>query len=180
MRRKLHSDPWFAIPSKEMAKNGHFLWRPGDEPFFILGSTVHDWGWAKTGPFWTTNGQTWQACQLSKVVQNGLKGTNMVNLSVFDQLGPFGPIWALLDNLRQKWFFAKNGQSRCFGAKINFCLKWCKGVQMGPKESQMVKTHRLTILVPFEPFWTTLERLLGPKKACLISLPPKWSSYATL
>ena len=35
--------------------------RPGDEPFFTLGSTVHDWGWPKNGPFWTKNGQTWQA-----------------------------------------------------------------------------------------------------------------------
>ena len=25
----------------------------------------------KNGPFWTKNGQTWQACQRSKVVQNG-------------------------------------------------------------------------------------------------------------
>ena len=27
--------------------------RPGDEPFFTLGSTVHDWEWPKNGPFWT-------------------------------------------------------------------------------------------------------------------------------
>ena len=50
--------------------------------FFTLGSTVHDWGWPKNGPFWTKNGQTWQACQRSKVVQRGPKGTKMVNLSV--------------------------------------------------------------------------------------------------
>ena len=61
---------------------------------FTLGSTVHDWGWPKNGPFWTKNGQTWQACQHSKVVQKGPKGTKMVNLSVFDHLGPF---WAHLD-----------------------------------------------------------------------------------
>ena len=62
--------------------------------FFTLGSTVHDWGWPKNGPFWTKNGQTWQACQRSKVVQKGPKGSKMVNLSVFDHLGPF---WAHLD-----------------------------------------------------------------------------------
>ena len=62
--------------------------------FFTLGSTVHDWGWPKNGPFWTKNGQTWQACQRSKVVQKGPKGTKMVNLSVFDHLGPF---WAHRD-----------------------------------------------------------------------------------
>ena len=37
------------------------------------------------------NGQTWQACQNSKVVQRGLKGSEMVNPDVFDHLGPFGP-----------------------------------------------------------------------------------------
>ena len=37
------------------------------------------------------NGQTWQACQHSKVVP---KGSKMVNLDVFDHLGPF---WASLD-----------------------------------------------------------------------------------
>ena len=39
--------------------------------FFTLGLTVHDWGWPKNGPFWTKKGQTWQACQHSKVVQKG-------------------------------------------------------------------------------------------------------------
>ena len=62
--------------------------------FFTLGSTVHDWGWPKNCPFWTKNGQTWQACQRSKVVQRGPKGTKMVNLSLFEHLGPF---WAHLD-----------------------------------------------------------------------------------
>ena len=49
---------------------------------------------AQNGPFWTQNGQTWQACQRSKVVPKGPKGTKMVNRSVFDYLGPF---WAHLD-----------------------------------------------------------------------------------
>ena len=74
--------------------------------FFTLGSTVHDWGWPKNGPFWTKNGQTWQACQLVKVVQKGPKGTKMANLSFFDHLGPFGPIRTSLRD-----FFAPNGQS---------------------------------------------------------------------
>ena len=69
--------------------------------FFTLGSTVHDWGWPKNGPFWTKKGQTWQACQHSKAVQKGPKGTKMVNLSVFDHLGPIlgpsGPFWTILD-----------------------------------------------------------------------------------
>ena len=62
--------------------------------FFTLGSTVHDWGWPKNGPFWPKNGQTWQACQRSKVAQKGSKGTQIVNLRLFDYLGPF---WAYLD-----------------------------------------------------------------------------------
>ena len=40
------------------------------------------------------NGQTWQACQHSKVVQRGPKGSKMVNIDAFDNLGPF---WAHLD-----------------------------------------------------------------------------------
>ena len=71
--------------------------------FFTLGSTVHDWGWPKNGPFWTKNGQTWQACQRSKVVQRGPKGTKMVNLSLFDhlgpRLGPSGPFWTISDKM---------------------------------------------------------------------------------
>ena len=115
--------------------------RPGDEPFFTLWSTVHDWGWPKNGPFWTKNGQTWQACQRSKVVQKGPKGTKMVNLSVFDHLGPFwapldpfGPFQTKIDFLLRstsdKPYFVHLGQ------KIHFCLKWPKRVQMGPKGSQ--------------------------------------------
>ena len=71
--------------------------------FFTLGSTVHDWGWPKNGPFWTKKGQTWQACQHSKVVQKGPKGTKMVNLSVFDHLGPlldpFGSFWTISEKM---------------------------------------------------------------------------------
>ena len=80
--------------------------RPGDEPF--LGSTVYDWGWPKNCPFWTENGRTWQACQRSKVVQKGPKGIKMVNLSVFDHLGPF---WAPL------------GPFGPFQTKIDFLLR---------------------------------------------------------
>ena len=83
--------------------------------FFSSGSTAHDWGWPKNGPFWTKNGQTWQACKHSKVVQRG----------------PSGPFWAISN---RKWLFL---------------------LKRGPKWS---KTLRLTILVAFGPFWTTLER----------------------
>ena len=112
--------------------------------FFTLGSTVHDWGWPKNGPFWTKNGQTWQACQRSKVVQRGPKGTKMVNLSLFEHLGPF---WAHLDPFgpfQTKMIFLpqmdKIGFCRGVSEQnINSCLKWSKRVQMGPKRSLMVK-----------------------------------------
>ena len=95
--------------------------------------TVHDWGWPKNGPFWTKNGQTWQACQRSKVVQRGPKGTKMVNLSLFDHLGPrlrpSGPFWTISD---KNDFFAPNGQNRvlqrCFGAKYQFLFRSCTHV----------------------------------------------------
>ena len=107
---------------------------------FTLGSTVHDWGWPKNGPFWTKNGQTWQACQRSKVVQRGPKGTKMVNLSLFDhlgpRLGPSGPFWTISD---KNDFFAPNGQNRvlqrCFGAKYQFLFEM---VQKGPVGSKGV------------------------------------------
>ena len=68
--------------------------------FFTLGSTVHDWGWPKNGPFWTKNGQTWQACQRSKRDQNG----QPMCFWPFRTL--FGPLWTLLDHFRRKWWWS--------------------------------------------------------------------------
>ena len=40
------------------------------------------------------------------------------------------------------------------GQKIDFCLKWSKSVQMGPKGSQIVKKiSSSTNSDPFEPLW---------------------------
>merc|ERR1712112_272309 len=90
------------------------------------------------------NGQTWQACQRSKVVQKGPKGSKMVNLSVFDHLGPFwapldpfGPFQTKIDFLLRSTSAKPNFVH--LGQKNHFCLKWSKRVQMGPKGSQMVK-----------------------------------------
>ena len=109
--------------------------------FFTLGSTVHDWGCPKNGPFWTKTGQTWQACKRSKVVQKGPKRTKIVNPSVFGHLRPFrahldffGPFQTkinfLLRSTSAKAYFVHLGQT------IHFCLKWSIGVQMGPKWSK--------------------------------------------
>ena len=63
-------------------------------PFLPFTGTYIGFRASKNGPFGTKNGLTWQACQRSKGVQKGPKGSKMVNLSVFDHLGPF---WAHLD-----------------------------------------------------------------------------------
>ena len=115
--------------------------------FFTLGSTLHDWGWPKNGPFWTKNGQTWQACQRSKVVQKGPKENKMVNLSLFEHLGsllgPSGTFWTISD---KNDFFAPNGQSRgwqsrCFGAKYQFLFETVQKGPDGPKRVPNGQKH---------------------------------------
>ena len=74
-------------------------------------------------------------------------------------LGPSGPFWTISN---KNWYFAPKHLCQpllCpFGAKKSFLSKMVQkgpdGPKMGPKWS---KTFRLTILVPFGPFWTTLE-----------------------
>ena len=67
--------------------------------FFTLGSTVHDWGWPKNGPFWTKKGQTWQACQHSKVVQKGSERSFLLIYSAKDARHLF-TLFAYLLNVR--------------------------------------------------------------------------------
>ena len=59
--------------------------------FFTLGSTVHDWGRPKNGPFWTKKKPNMAGLS---TFQSGPKGIKMVNPSVFHHSGPF---WAHLD-----------------------------------------------------------------------------------
>ena len=74
-------------------------------------------------------------------------------------LGPSDPFWTVSN---KNWYFAPKHLCQpllCpFGAKKSFLSKMVQkgpdGPKMGPKWS---KTFRLTILVPFGPFWTTLE-----------------------
>ena len=85
------------------------------------------------------NGQTWQACQRSKVVQRGPTGTKIVNLSLFDHLGP---VWARLDPFRPFQttnYFLLKPYFILMGQQIDFCLKWSKSVQVGPHGSQTAK-----------------------------------------
>ena len=146
--------------------------------FFTLGSSVHDWGWPKNGPFWTKNGQTWQAWQHSKVIQKGPKGTKIVNISVFDHLGPVlgpsGRFWSISDKHDS---FASNGKSRvwqkCFWGKISI-LAWIglKGSRWAQKESQMVKN---TYVDQFGPFRTLLDHFgVLTSLPCLALFGPEW------
>ena len=82
--------------------------------------------------------------RLVKLVQMDQEGSEMVNLDVFEDLGPlsarldpFGPFQTkndfLLKSTSAQPYFIPMGQ------QIDFCLKWSKSVQMGPKESRIVK-----------------------------------------
>ena len=87
------------------------------------------------------------------------KWSEMVNLVVFDHLGPF---WARLDPFgpfqTKNDFLLKSTSAKPYfvlkGQQIDFCLKWSKSVQMGPKGSQIVKN---ILVYHFGPFWTLLD-----------------------
>ena len=111
---------------------------------------IFHWGWHKNGPFWTKNSQTGQAYQRSKVVQKGLKGTKMVNLSMFGHLGSF---WAHLDPFRPfQTNWTNLGLLMCFGAKKSVFVwigpKGSRWAQKGPKSP---KTLMLAVLVHLGP-----------------------------
>ena len=117
------------------------MWEGGVGPFLPSLVTYRGLERSKIWSILDQIGQTWQACQRSKVVQKGPKGTKMVNLSVFDHLGPF---WAHLDPFgpfQTKMIFLPQMDKIgfCRGASeqyINSCLKWSKRVQMGPEGSK--------------------------------------------
>ena len=117
---------------------------------FTLGSIIHDWGRPENVPFWTKNGQTWQACQRSKVVQKGPRGTKMVNLSRFDHLGP---VWVHLDPFgpfQTKMIFLPQMDKERFGRgaweqKINSCLKGSRWAQNGTSSFKIDILRKNTI-----------------------------------
>ena len=93
---------------------------------------------------WSILDQKWPNMAGLSTFQRGPKGSKMVNLSVFDHLGPFwahldpfGPFQTKIDFLLRstsaKPYFVHLGQ------EFHFCLKWSQRVQMAPKGSQMVK-----------------------------------------
>ena len=80
----------------------------------------------------------------SSIFQSGPKGYEMVNLDVFDHLGP---LWARLDPFEplqtKNDFLLKSTSANPYlalkGQQIDFCLKWSKSVHMGPKGSKINK-----------------------------------------
>ena len=76
---------------------------------------------------------------------------------------PFGPLWTLLDHFKQKLIFCSeapppNPTLSIWGENFIFVWNGPKGSRWAQKGPKWSKTLRLTILVPFGPFWTTLER----------------------
>ena len=83
-------------------------------------------------------GPNWPNMAGLSAFQSGPKGTKMVNLSLFDhlgpRLGPSGPFWTISD---KNDFFAPNGQNRvlqrCFRAKYQFLFEMVQKGPDGPK-----------------------------------------------
>ena len=105
-------------------------------------------------------------------VEKGPKGTKMVNLNVFDHLGPIlgpsGPFWTILD---KNDFFAPNGQSRgwqrCFGAKYQFLFETVQKGPDGPKRVPNGQKHLgwpfWSLSDPFGPLWSVDKpAMFGP------------------
>ena len=134
--------------------------RRDDEPFFTLGSTVHDLGWPKNGPFWTKNCQTWQACQRPKVVQKGFKRDQNGQPKYFwpfgTLLGPSGPFWTISN---KNWYFAPKHLCHTilcpFRAKNHFLSEMVQKGLEGPKRVPNGQKHLGW------PFWSLLDHF-GP------------------
>ena len=99
----------------------------------------------------------------------------MVNISLFDHLGPrLGPsasFWTISD---KNDCFARNGRVAS-EQNINSCLKWSKRVQMGPKGSQMFKKPKVD---HFGPFWTLLDHFGAlTSLPCLAIFGQKWTIF---
>ena len=95
---------------------------------------------------WYILDQKWPNMAGLSILQGGPKGTKMVNLSVFDHLGPLlgpsGLFWTISD---KNDFFAPNGQSRgwqrCFGAKYQFLFEMVQKGPDGPKRVPNGQKH---------------------------------------
>ena len=110
------------------------MWGPEFKPFWDHWA-INPWlGGVKNGPCLD---QKWPNMAGLSTFQSGPKGSKMVNLSVFDHLGPF---WAHLDPYRP------------FQTRFDILGKIIIFVWNGPKVRKWSKTLKLTILVPLDPF----------------------------
>ena len=110
-------------------------------------------------PKMAKQGRLVNAPKSSKRVEKGPKGTKMVSPSVFDHLGPFWAHRGPFGSFQTTMIFLPQMDKVGFGGgapeqKVNFCLKWPKRVQTGPKGSWMVKN---TWVDHHGPFWTLLD-----------------------
>ena len=126
--------------------------RRGDEPC----SGVDRFGMAQK---WSILDQNWPNMKGLSMFQNGLKGSKMVNLTVFDHLGPF---LAHLDHFgpfqTKVIFFAPSRVGpRWSGEKKHSCLKRSYWVQMSPKGSRSKQLYwylgPFCLLDHFVPLW---------------------------
>ena len=134
--------------------------RRDDEPFFYSGV---DRSWLGMAQKWSILDQKWPNMAGLSTLQRGPKGTKMVNISLFDhlgpRLGPSGPFWTISD---KNDFFAPNGQNRvlqrCFGAKYQFLFEMVQKGPDGPKRVPNVQKDLgwpfWSLLGPFGPLWS--------------------------
>ena len=117
---------------------------------------------------WSILDQKWPNMAGLSTFQSGPKGSKRVQngqynmfLTIWDI---FGLIWTLLDHFRQNLIFFFGQEALCvFEAKIDFCLKRSKMVQMGPNGP---KWSKICYIDHLGPFGTLLDHI-----GALASLP---------
>ena len=102
--------------------------RRPDEPFFTLGSNVHDYGGGEgMAKKWSILDQKWPNMASLSTLQSNPKGSKkdqMVNISVFFTIvHPFGHTGSLLDQFKPKMIFCSEApppNSTLFLSEYNF------------------------------------------------------------
>ena len=141
------------------------------------GHTYETWWWAffllwgrpfmtGDGPKWSILDQKWPNMAGLSTLQSGPKepkrdqnGQPKSFWTFGTLLGPSGPFWIISN---KNWYFAPKHLCKTlfcrFGAKKSFLSEMVQKGPDGPKRGpKWSKRLMLTILVPFGPFWTTLE-----------------------
>ena len=126
-----------------------------------------DRSWLGMAQRWSILDRKWQNMAGLSMLQSGPKGPKRdqngqpKSFWTFGTLlGPSGPFWTISN---KNWYFAPKHLCKTlfcpFGAKKSFLSEMVQKGPDGPKRGpKWSKRLRLTILVPFGPLWTTLER----------------------